>query len=454
MPSIVSTLSLARRALLAQQGAMAVAGNNIANVNTPGYARRRAVLQTTPGLTTMNGYFGGGVDLTNVRSLRDVFIEQQFRRELGQSGWHDSGQQQLEMIEMAIGDLGDTGLGAVFDRFWNSWHDLAADPTSTGARSIVRETGRSVVTRLRTVNRNLTEQEGLIKGRITSKIDRINEITSEIAELNRYFVRSGVNVSNELDDRRTVLLDELSRIAGAEYRIEENGLVSVFIGGVTLVERTANRVIEYGNAGEQINLTIAGGNEEPFEIFNGEIGALQGVIEDEITEVRRRLDELAVTLASEVNRVHRNGYGLDEISNRNFFDPAVTGIADLAIDDEIESNLSAIAASANGVSGDNQVALAIAELQDSRAIANGNQTMGDALRATVAWIGARVAESEVNAEGSRLVLDQLAAWRDSVSAVSIDEEMAEMVKLQHAYTAAAKIVNTVNSMFDTIFSII
>lgn len=454
MPTIQSTLSLARRALIAQQAAMAVASNNIANVNTPGYARRLVTFTPLGGSKNDNGRWGGGVELTNIRSIRDPFIEQQFRRSLGESAWYQTESRNLALVEGMLGGLGDTGLVASLDRFWNSWHELASDPTSDPQRATVRESARNLTNQMRNIQNRLFSQEEMIAEEIETKISRVNTIIAEIANLNRQMLQARVDVS-EMGDQRSILLDELSSLTGAEYRMLDNGAVTVYIGGVNIVERTNYREIEQrpdvdGSRG----IFIKDVGNTRIDIRAGEIGALEEVRTEDLGEMKRQLDEFALTLVSVVNNIHVNGFGKDGNNGRFFFNPNTTGMKDIALDPEIEDNLDAIAASMGANGSDNEIALAIAEIQTSVYMTEGGVNLGDAMRSLMTWVGARVANAEDLAKGSELAVQQIASWRDSVSGVSLDEEMTEMVKYQHAFNAAAKVINAMDNMMNTLLTII
>lgn len=451
MPTILTTLTWAQRALLAHQGAIAVIGGNIANAATPGYARRRAELSPTPGDGGVSGGWGGGVDLTAVRSIRDQFIEEQFRRELSQSSWFEADRRQLARIESSLGSLDDSGLEAALDRFWNSWHDLAADPASTGARAVVREAARSLIADFKDVATRLKAQSEQTHREAADVLKRANAILAEIAALNVSAV--GMNgAANDLDDRRTLLMDELARLTGAEFNADRYGRVSVSIGEVKVVERGDVRNLEIHPDDYGLRIGVAGSPAGAFTAIGGELGALAAVLNHELPDVRRRLDELAVRLADAVNEVHRTGRGADGVSGRNFFNPTVTGIANFQLSDELANDLSAIAASSSDGLGDNQTAIAIAELATAP-IGDAGSTIADELRGILTSVGTRTAESEARAEGAKLAVQQAAAWRDSVSGVSVDEEMAQMVKFQHAFNAAAKVITLADKMLETIIAL-
>jgi len=346
MPTISSILSLAKRSLLANQGAMSVASDNVSNVNSPGYARRRADLRSAQTQDTPYGGLGSGVELFGVNSLRDPFIEEQLRRELGDEGWFDTGQKQLDIIEGLLGEIGETGMS-----------------------------------------------------------------------------------------------------------IGNNGMVSVFIDGAAIVMGTDCQTIAVREgSGGKAALFIAEASDRPLGISGGEIGALFSVRDGELNELRERLDELARTLATEVNRIHSTGYSLEGQTGINFFDPETTGMDDIALSDEIERDAGLIAASADGLPGDNRTALAIAELENANLMNGGRETIDQAYGSITAWFGSRVAEHGLRAEGAGLALEHMETWRESVSGVSLDEEMAQLIRFQHAFNASAKLVGAADTMLQAIIA--
>ncbi len=449
MPTISSTLSKASRALQAHQSSISVASNNVANVNTPGYARQRAELVSLRGVNTVNGRFGEGVDVETVRSMRDPIVEQQVRHGLAEQGWYDTESSQLAMIETELGTLDETGLAGALDNFWNSWQDLSGDPSSNAQRNIVRETARNLTYRLNALSDKLANQENLIIDRVSEKVTRVNALTTEIARLNGDMVGVG-NGRGEIDDRRSQLLDELATLTGADYRVEPDGTVAVFIGSVNVVSHNTTIPIKTATDvdGNIILMAEGGTTKAQLQISSGEIGALQNVRNEELKDIRSYLDDFATSLVNDVNAVHRQGYGLDGLNGRNFFDSNTSGINDIAIDQRVEDDLNVIAASSDGLTGDSGNALAIAELQIKTD--NHGKTLGDAIVSAMGWIGARVVQSEDLYEGASLALQQAESWRDNVSGVSLDEEMALIVQYQHAYNAAARIVSLVDSMLETV----
>jgi len=454
MPTINATLSLAKRALLANQGAMGMGADNVANVNTPGYARKRVDMQSIGGQRSVEGSFGGGVDLVRVQGERDQFVERQLRGAMGEAGMQLTSQQRLQMLEEILGEWGDTGISRALDNFWNAWHDLTNDPASTSSRNALRGATVALTDRFHGLDRRLSAQAVSIDDEIATKVQRVNSITEELARLNQDFARAN-GEAPELYDRRTVLLDELAALANVTYTTGDNGSVTVYLDGTPLVMGTniQNLGITRDENGRN-QVVIVEANNRQIQVRSGEIGALFEVRDNYLQELQERLDNLAVTLAREVNNVHRGGYGQSGSTGINFFDPNTTGAGNIALYYRIEEDVALIAASADGSPGDNQIALAIAELEYARVMNEGTESFGQAYAGINSWLGARVSDAYAMAEGSRLALHRAEAWRESVSGVSLDEEMAQLIRFQLAFNASAKLINMADKMLEAVIMLV
>lgn len=450
MPGINGTLEMARRALLTQQAALGVTGENIANVNTAGYARRRANLTPGPTLNTPEGTYGSGVVVSSISSTRDPFIERQIRRAMGDSGRYGEAGQQLQIIEGMVDELGDTGLTATLDTFWNSWHDLAADPTSVGARTLVKQAATGLVNRFQSLNANLNNQFNEINQQIIEKINRTNSLLNQLAQMNGEMLHH--SVGGEIDDGRAAVLDELATLTSATYTQTQDGSITLVVGGFSLVEGRQVRQLSYqlDNAGNPVIQPLTPGGASP-RITTGEIAGLISVRENELMGLKDNLDRIAVTLASEVNRIHSTGYDAGGRAAGVFFDENITGIGDFSLSETILNDSGRIAASAEAGSGDNSIALALAELQTTALI--DGETIGEALTATVAELGAKIQENQLFNQAAISSLGQMESYRESVSGVSVDEEMANLLKFENAYNAAAKLTQVISEMLDTILTI-
>lgn len=452
MATVNNILGLGKRALLAQQGSLAAGGDNVANVNTPGYARRRAELAPAPTDRSAFGGLGSGVEIVGVRGLRDAFVERALHRAKGESARYDLHQEHLQAIETVLGDLDETGLSGVLNRFWNAWNDLALEPDSTSARLVLREAAQSVVNAFRSRRQELDWRQRQIDAEITSRTAEVNRLCAELAELNRQMARSSTPAA-ALEDRRTQVLDRLAELLNLQYHLADNGSVSVFTGGTALVmgDRAAALKI-FADASGQVQVHLAD-MEGALEISGGEIGALFEVRDADLAGLVGRLDALAAALAAEVNRVHRRGYSQDGSTGNDFFHPETTGAGDLALSDAVTADPAKIAASADGLPGDNRLALEIAALSTAPVLSAG-RSLSQELQDTLSAYGERVAQVRAQAEAAELSLQQMKSWREAASGVSLDEEMAELVRFQQAFNAAAKVVGAADTMMQNILAMV
>jgi len=188
-------------------------------------------------------------------------------------------------------------------------------------------------------------------------------------------------------------------------------------------------------------------------VASGELSALLTVYNDDVPALLERLDTLAVTLAEQVNALHRNGFNLSGITGLDFFASTTEGASSIAVDSTIAANVDLVATSdALGESGNGNIAKALADLADKNVI--GNQTAGEYYRALVGTLGNRVQETIFLGNNQKKIVEHLEMQRQSVSGVSLEEEMTHMVQLEQAFTAASRLVSTADELMRTVLQLI
>ncbi|HEB84562.1 MAG TPA: hypothetical protein ENI92_06125, partial [Bacteroidetes bacterium] len=143
-PTLQGQLKMARDALLAQQTAMSVLSHNVANVNTEGYHRQRAIMESRTPLDGHPGQIGGGVNVQRIERLADTFAEQQVRMESGTVGRWQAQRDGMMQVEQVFGENRDYALSGALDEFWNSWEDFANDADSITSRLNVIARGQNL----------------------------------------------------------------------------------------------------------------------------------------------------------------------------------------------------------------------------------------------------------------------------------------------------------------------
>lgn len=442
---------------MAQQLSLNLTGHNIANVNTPGFSRQSAIMSTNMPMFSTLGSLGTGVEVTEIRRLRSFFLDQQYRSEshkLGQWGFLSQTWNQVESI---YNEPNETGLSGTMDKFWNAWQDLADNPESESARVAVREQGIMLADSFHHLSGQLKDLRDSLDKDIGIMVQQINSTAEQIASLNQLIATAELtgHTANDLRDRRDYLVDQLSGWINVGTIEQDNGSLTVLIGGMALVD---------GNSSLSLGLeTQSSGSTVTSRIFLEGTGidiarpggVLEGLIEarDEIVvERQEELDLLARGLVMAINEVHRTGYGLGDETGVNFFDPDTTGAADIAVDSMIIQDVNYIAASLNGEIGDNSNALNIASLRESLKMKGGQVTFNEYYSSMIGKIGIKAQEASNVEKNQMALIFQIENARQSLSGVSLDEEMANLMKFQHAYEAAARVISVMDSALDTIIN--
>jgi flagellar hook-associated protein 1 FlgK len=309
-------------ALRAQQTALSVTGHNIANANTPGYSRQVANMQTNFALPVPSnnrwvgaGQIGTGVSVSEVKRVRDQFIDWQIRQESGVlEEWrarHDT----LTQIETVFMEPMDTGLSELLNNFWNSWQDLSKSPDSSPVRTTVKETAIALAEAFRHSYERLENIEEGLKENMEILKNEANSLLSQIAALNEQikFITTGGHNPNDLLDQRDLLLDRLAELMDIEVN-------HVFAN-------VAGKVVPTGEV--NVAVKIAG---YPFLVNiidpKYEKGAVQLVrdgldIKAEGLQVDYKGSDISVLDFSGSNNLEFNINGTSIVLNKNYSDPSI-----------------------------------------------------------------------------------------------------------------------------------
>ncbi|MDD4049269.1 MAG: flagellar hook-associated protein FlgK, partial [Clostridia bacterium] len=443
---------------------------NIANANTEGYTRQSVVAQTTRPMDTANGYIGTGVEVADIRRIREEFLDIQMRTENKSLGEWSTKSDILNKLEVIFNEPSETSIRSVSDAFWDSWQILSKNPESVAVRTTVMQTGITLVNTYNHMETQFKElQEDINKG-IAVKVSEVNSIGLQLGDLNDQIVkaeRQG-HSANDLRDKRDLLLEQLSETVAMDVNEDEYGAVNVTIGGKYLVAGTVVSKMAFTDS--DLNPTdatlewcdpLSGISQGKVRLSGGILKGYVDMRDEVIPKYRDNISLVAKTVAEETNELHREGFGLDwELGDDkvDFFtkydDTADFSTKNIRINQEILDNLNLIAAASESVpqvyEGDGSNALAIAQLKDKLTMNGDVATFDDFFRSTVGQLGVESQEAQ-NMENNRsYLIEQLINQRESVSGVSLDEEMANMIMYQHAYTAAARVINTMDEMLDII----
>lgn len=504
MRSTFHGIEVSKRGLFAQQSALNTTGHNIANANTEGYTRQRANMQATPGIpypglnnSTEPGLLGTGVSVVGLQRLREDFLDVQLRTENKHFGYWEARRDVLQKVEGIMNEPSDTGLQKVMDELWKSWQDLSQNPESLSARAVVRQRAIAVTETFAALNTSLTELQTDLDNVVATKVIDINSMAQQLANLNRQIgdvVPHGYQ-PNDLYDQRDLLLDKLAKLADVKVTNLNSGMIQVTIDGkelvngrnavVMAVEKDATTGFNNITLGGEAFVPASGGLLGTFEARgiptldqNTGLTTIQGPVPDMIS----KLNTLVESMAKEVNDLHVKGMNLTDIDNRKdnptaalealeFFVPKDAtkplSASNMQVNPKILGSLNSIAAAqaedpatSTGTSfyGDGRNALAIAGIKFKSltltSVSGGieSTTLDDFYRYSIAQLGVDSQEAVRMEKNSELLVGQVDTNRQSVSGVSIDEEMAEMVKYQHAYSASARVMTSMDEILDKVIN--
>lgn len=453
-----SAFEIGRRALNASQLGMTIAGQNIANVNTPGYSRRRVQLAEASPLNLNGLNIGNGVTVTGIQSFRDNFIQARIQTESGISGRLTAQRDSLAPVEVALQGSENGGLQNALANFFGSFRDLESNPGSVPLRSLTAQRGVTLSNAFQSTRTRLDEIRSGADAQLRSTVDEVNSLSERVAKLNdqiRVAEGTGGDASS-LHDQRDELVTRLSELTGARSTQNEDGTINLTIGeGRPLVAGDRSFPLDTQQTPPLglSTITISG---EPAIFNEGALAGLQNAI-DLTTSQIDDLDALAASVVARVNTLHSSGTDLDNNAGTNFFDSSVpVSAANISVNTNIVGNPRLIVASPLPQPGNaGTVAGEIANLLTDENSTAGTRTgsFSSIFSSMISDAGAQISSANNDLQTQAAVLSQAIAQRDAVSGVSLDEEAVNLLQHQKAFEAAARFIKIADEMTQVILSL-
>jgi len=461
MPGTFFGIEIGRTGLAAAQVGQDVTGHNIANAGTEGYSVQSVDQVATDLIASADHHtlpaseaLGTGVAISRIQRARDQFLDTQVREATAGQNYQSSLQGALDQVDAAFGEPSSTGLNSALSTFFNGFHDLANNPKDLGIRATTVQKGDALAQVFQGVQQRLTSLGTALTQHVATDIQSLNDYGHQIAGLNITIQQESAagHPVNGLLDQRDLLLDKVSGLANITTQANKDGTVNVVIGSQALVIGTDAYTVTQGSL-------TAGGDLKQGDLAGliagqGEVGGYQG-----------KLDTLAASLTAQVNSVHKGGAGLDGTTGLDFFTvTAGKEASTIAVNPVLESHPEQLAAAALPVppasaippQGDAANATLLAALKDKTDTTPGdalyNTTIQGFYQQTVSDAGGRAASAKSASASAGATLTQLTQQRSSVTGVSTDSEMVNMLKYQRAYQASARVVQTMDDMVGTLIN--
>lgn len=462
------------------------------------------------------GQMGTGVKTGSVQRVREGFLDVQYRNENTKFGYWEAKSTSLSKIENIMNELNNTGLAKSMDDFWQSLQDLAVNATNTGAKAVVKERGSALADTFKFMDTSLKTVRADFKNELDVSVTKINDLIDSIDDLNKQIaaVEPHGYLPNDLYDRRDVLIDELSTYANikVEYvksggkpdpqamgkatvkMVTDNSDVSVLVG----TDQVNHIKLDFGGPEGTVNQLTIGNQVMNAADFKTQ-GKLKSIMESygyvdasgnpvgELPHMLEELDNLAYTYAVKFNEIHMAGVSPNEIAaweeakktnpdakledfNQQiaFFVDAKMGEAPtskqgfasrMAVSGAIKDSLDNIATSSleNGTVGDASNILKLAKVRDEKFDYKGGSTTEKAsfhsyFQKVIGEMGVQTQQAERLAGNSEILLSSVNNQRSSVSSVSLDEEMTNMIQFQQAYNASARMITMIDECLDRIIN--
>ncbi|MFH0900364.1 MAG: flagellar hook-associated protein FlgK [Pseudomonadota bacterium] len=450
MSSINSLLFVGSNAIQAQGAGVASAGKNIANANTEGYQRELIDLSPLQGPPLLGG----------VRVIGPYRVDTQFlsRREQEANGGYGAALSQssaLAEAETAVGGVGGSELVDAVAAMWAGFIGVSAAPLDEAARASAVNDASELARVFQRLSRELGETRASCDQRITDMAATATKLAAEIADVNAAVI---ANKDPALLDKRDLAASKLSELLGGTAIVDANGQMSFAIAGGTLVvdgihSYSVQAVPGLGPDGYSAVRVVDGVHVDDVtgRLTGGKIAGELAVRDGVAATAMADLDNLAGALAIRVNAQHAAGIGLVDATSRDLFVSASGGpitAANITVDAAIVADARHLAAAAVGSgpnSSNNDNALLLAGIRSEALPVIGRTAVDESIR-IIGVVGQAKANADRDVTVGETRVDSLAALRDSLSGVSVEEELIRLAAFRNASDAAANFVATVNSM--------
>jgi flagellar hook-associated protein 1 FlgK len=470
MLGLFGTLNLGARSLDIQQQASEIAGNNLANSSNPAYARESLVVQTALPLSTPIGQEGTGAVAVSIQEARDSLLDNQITAESSVTGSLNAQQSALENAQAGLGEQltnatsanGTTdpgastasvsGLAQSLSDLFNSFQSLSTDPSSLSQRQAVIGSAQELATQFNQTSSQLTTVQKNLNQSIQTDVAGANQDLTAIATLNQQIVAAQASggSANQLIDQRQQTLEDLAGKVNITTNADSNGAVDVTIGGIGMVTGVSQvDTLQTYDAGGGRLLVEAASGSTPITLTGGSVQGAIDVRDGALATLQNGVNTLAGQLVTQVNAIYSAGYDLNGNTGQTFF--TGNSASTIGVNSAVVNDASTFqAAGSAGAPGDNTIAFGLAQLANTGQAALGNTTFSQNYSATVAALGASLSSVNEQVTNSTAVSQMLTSQRASVSGVSIDEEMTNLMQFQRAYEASAELITTVNDMLTAV----
>ncbi len=471
MSGLFGSLHSSVNALNAHSRSIEIAGKNLANISNSSYARQRVIYGDRGTVVTPTGAQSLGLEALGVQQLRDALLDRQVVRESALTAYYHAQQSGYQRAQAALGQdisstsrsagtsssTSDTGIAAALDDFFNAFQSFAGNPTDPGQRQSLLQTASLLTDRINLADTRLAQVQSDLDAQAATDAGEANVLLQTIADLNGQIARFEINNPGsavDLRDQRQASLEKLAAKLPIETVANADGTLEITTkdtGGnpvILVTGATATGPLVFDGSTTPPSVT-AGTPATALAVSSGAIGGSISARTGAIQELRDKLDLLVNQLVTSVNGAY-NPTG----TTGDFFDAAGTSAGTLALAAGLTA--SNLKASDGGAAGDNSVALAIAQLGTKRFSTSGappdliDGSLGGFYSGAVSGLGQALSGVNSRVTDQSSIENLVRSQRDAVSGVSLDEEMADLIKYQRAFQASSRVFTTIDNLLDLV----
>src|SRR5579875_3164739 len=473
-------LNIATRSLAAQQLAMDVTAQNLANATTPGYDRQIANLTPGPeqpmgGYNAANGpsELGDGVSVASVSQATDAFLTRSVTAQTSLAGNWSATSEALQQLQSLFQEPSSTGLAEAMDAFFGAWQTLSQNPASVSAEQAVLGQAQQLTSAFQNISDQLTSLQANLDQTVVSEVGQSNSLAQQIADTNQSITEVGIaSHPNDLLDQQNQLVTELSKLVNVTYATSASGATDVYIGAHALVlgsQTSALTTVQDPNSGFE-DVQWADGSQA--NIQAGELygnlsvrgQSVNGTFTGYIPTYLTQLNALAAGLANAVNQLQSSGYAPygSAPTGLPFFTSGASGTltaGSIQLNPTLAANPQLVAsASAPNSPGDGSNALAVADLAQSNTITYPGQaasgTFDNFWSALVGQVGLDGQSALNRQQTTQTTLAGLQNQLQSEVGVNPDEESVNLIQEEQSYRAAVQVITSEQSSMSALLAAI
>lgn len=454
MATINSALNIIAGALNADQEALNITSNNVANASNTTYTREVPNWEENTPIEINGISYGTGVTITGAVSQRDRVLEQRLQQQTQLSSASSSLLTALTTLESnftpASSDATTGDIGTDITNFFNSYTQLQSSPANNADRQAILSSATTLATDISSAANNLNAQQLSLDQSANTVVTQANALLVSLASLNQQIQSTSPNTdAGTLEDQRQADLTQLASLIGVnEVTTERNGMSLTTTGGELLVSQGTSFQITSGNVGGVTHFYLNGTDvTSQLTSGGGELGGILTARDQSIPNALASLDQLAYSISTQVNSVNNSGTDLDGDNGNagNIFNAPTQVAGSAQAMSVVLTDPNKIAAAGLGLgTGDDSNAVVAANLATQNFV-NG-ETPSNYYSNLVATVGALVSQTTTENTALSASVTQLQTQRDALSSVSLDDEASNLEEFQRSYQAASQVFTILNSI--------